>query len=167
MKQEKAIIMALTYLIGFLTAYIAFGIHSPEVEENYPKNITNETTDVRTDILSDGFFAVLDGQYRALSAQAYNATEPTPGQHVSISHVTISPDNQYIHYCAKETQEATQCLNYVYAVDGDITRVVRDIEDKPMYSAFDDETYWTAGGYLHLAEHSSIDNKSPWLVTSK
>lgn len=173
MKHEQAILVALAYVIGFTTAFIAFSINDSNgyssVSKSYNQNNKNLVSKAHAEptvqalINDEGLFALKDGAQRILSAQVSGAVvENTGGYHKKIVATSVSPDGRFIYYCA-QVSDSEECMNFVYVLSEDKVYSVKD-ESKLAVTPFTaaKEAFWSENGTLNLAGMTSQNSESPW-----
>ncbi|MEZ4200106.1 MAG: hypothetical protein R3B69_00660 [Candidatus Paceibacterota bacterium] len=173
MKHEKALLVLTAYVIGFITAYIAFGLtitgpkeavyvtttHSKEIKQH-----EGATTDgVGVVETSEGLFALLGAQERVLSAQAISFGAGA-GYHYDVFVAMASPDGKYIYYCAQEDRTSDSCVGYLYDVLEDKTRQVHNENNDPVLLQSTAKKVSWQDGQLYLPMYRSYDIMRPWKV---
>ncbi len=130
MRHERAMLIVLTYIIGFTTSFIAFGItgdtgaihefaeqktlqNAAAVMTAVPEPIIT-TDDVGLDNL--GLYVMRDGEQYFVSGSLPAGAETGPGYHVSIDRISLSHDGRLLYFCAQETFDQKDCTEYVYDV---------------------------------------------------
>lgn len=161
-----AILVALAYLIGFVTSYIAFELNDrtyvPHTLDQAP--VTQQAVvyeAVRTVTTDEGFFVTENGQERIISAAQLEG-ELTPGYHRAIAASSVSPDGEFVYYCAV-MDRADSCLPFVYSRSEDVVHSVSDVNGRMeigLVSAR--EASWNANGSLTIDGRVSIDTARPW-----
>ena len=176
MKHEKVMILALSYVIGFVTAYIAFGLSGanysgPQISfQNSAPVATeggeaNKTKEIGATVKADGLYALLGDKERILSAQAIAATEPNLGYHYQIVATKVSPDGKYIYYCAQMIAESEDCYNFVYDISADTIHTVRASQsEEQLQSVIDDLSAVWQNGRLLIDDYMSQSGFEPWKV---
>lgn len=177
MVNDKALLIILAYTIGFITAYIAFGLtgvnengyektaYYSNVAEGKKFQVTGEvrgTRKVDTRVTADGLYALIDGSERVLSAQAISATEGKPGYHHEIVITEVSPDGQYIFYCAQLTASSQNCSSFVYEISSDSIYRVKHDGSQIALSAANAQVRWTVSGDLQIDGH--LSSGKPWNI---
>ncbi len=170
MKHEKAIVITLAYIIGFITAYIAFAINDADKKIYEGDNVVIENSEDATTntpsygieaMVNDaGLYMIKDGKKRILSARVAQAAG-RDGYHDSIAVTQTSPDGRYIFYCAVLTAGAENCSSYMYLVEDD---VVRKVEPSNIPVAEAKIATWSSDGLLQIGEMASKDMISPWMM---
>lgn len=134
MKQQQALIIVLSYVIGFSTAFIAFNLTDVQEKSNNAKNgpISNSSaetnhkiekvvtdTKVKTMINNEGLFVVHDGKERIISAKANSSDDLGDGYHKDVSASMVSPDGSYVYYCAEAGSDDESCSCFIYSLADD------------------------------------------------
>lgn len=176
MKHEKVMVLALSYVIGFVTAYIAFGLSGanysgPQISFQNSAPVATEGDEAKKEIgatvKADGLYALLGDKERILSAQAIAATEPNLGYHHEIIATEVSPDGKYIYYCAQMTAESEKCYNFVYDIAADTIHTVRASQsEEQLQSVIEDLSAVWQNGRLSINGYLSINGFEPWKVTT-
>lgn len=170
-------VLALSYVIGFVTAYIAFGLSGanysgPQISFQNPAPVTTEDSEAKKEIgatvRADGLYALLGDKERILSAQAIAATEPNLGYHYQIVATEVSPDGKYIYYCAQMTEDSEECHNFVYDIAADTIHTVRASQsDEQLQSVIDDLSAVWQNGRLLIDGYMSMNGFEPWKMVAK
>lgn len=127
MRHERAIIVTLAYVIGFTSAFIAYGVQPVTDLQPTNKDVQNaagivtavpERLITQDDVVLDsrGLFVIRDGEEYPVSAQLRADVEAGPGYHVSIDSISLVNNGRFLYYCAQETFEEIGCTSYVYDV---------------------------------------------------
>lgn len=176
MKHERIFIVALAYVIGFTTAYIAFGLTNTTGQETIVLTTPNNNQEyvdnsfeafvpmngltVRYD--EEGLFAELDGNESIISAALESEENAGQGFHMDIPFYFISPSGKYVYYCEQERLDDLECNQYVYDVErGTVYQVAVDGEAYRI-SVFDFPLSWTPENTLLSSQHRSISAVEPW-----
>lgn len=136
MKNEKVALVIFAYIIGFTTAFIAFAINDKS-QSGSDLVILNDDqeagvyadgiqTNSEVELLNnaDGLFILKDGNERILSAVATDGMSGE-GFHTEVFSSVVSPNGQYVHFCASLVGETGVCTNFVYSVGDDMVYKVR------------------------------------------
>ena len=130
MRHERAIVLVLAYVIGFTTAFIAFGVASDSATTGVAYNAasTQNAAAVMTAVpkplittddvgLDDrGLYVVRDGEEYFASLRLPTDVEPKTGYHVSVDYLSLSNDGRLLYYCAQESFDQEGCTEFVYEV---------------------------------------------------
>lgn len=140
MRHEQVVILVLAYVIGFTTAFIAFGLNqedqslstnsvttvsvveaSPESGSTQEAAARIEYEDVHLD--EQGLYIERNEEVVFVSAPYTDGVEPGAGYHVSVDAYVLADDGTTLHYCAKETPEDEKCNRYEYNILAHTVRV--------------------------------------------
>ena len=147
MKQYEQILLAvLGFVIGFVTAFIAFGLLDRNDNESIAPRVADEYGLVATVGEQDreglidapiidnvGLFAKMGSRNRVVSAAALAQSEDSYGYHYAVWGVLVSPNHRYLYYCAQLHAEDTQCSSYIYDAAHDVSYALKDAEtDEPL-----------------------------------
>lgn len=175
-RHEKIFIVIASYVIGFTTAFIAFGLsqlnesHSNKVSYTPPtvskqvsvlSPVTLGFSEVGLYVLNSGYQQLLTAKRSSLSANAL-ASEEVPGFYYEIMSAESSPDGKYVYYCEQLSAEAEYCDSYVYSIAEDslypIT-VTGEIYKSPVATH---ASYWSENGFLSVDGFVSAESENPW-----
>ena len=179
-RHEKTAILIAAYVIGFTTAFIAFGVnkmHDDTAQTVVAQNtFTKEPTsykDVHKNISSvgfddSGFYVTVGGYNRILSAKrktlAANVVQSAAisGFYTNIHGAEISPDGWFVFFCEETDSATSQCDPYVYSLfDDTVYPLIAGVETISLES----RTFsigWSSNNTLTINGVASIDNKTPW-----
>ena len=120
-RHERALLTVVAYVIGFVTAYIAFGaVKDMPIDPVYQTASVVNTVMVGegpmvTDVVyNKGFYAIVDGKPKPISAS--NVYGEGMGFHVDITSYNISADGSTVDFCSVEYVDQS-CINYRYHAD--------------------------------------------------
>ncbi len=172
---EKAILISLAYLIGFLTAYIAFFLNAPvDQQQNWihydrPVSVTGisqvaASGGVRAVANEEGLFVVNNGVERIISVKR-DAGQYELGFHRDVVSTAVSVDDNFVHYCSVMTAADGECSNFVYVVDEDKVYRVSDPAG-PLNTSVPvaRSAKWTSTNLLTIGERSSVNAATPWVL---
>ena len=182
-RHEKIIIAIAAYVIGFSTAFIAFGVN--QVNKTAPSDFSNayispvsaqtpvhhmETT---VSLAEEGLFAISQERKRILSANRNyleaNVVEALgeTGLHYAIIDAEVSPNGKFIYFCEQLTSLDDTCGAFVYSVGADtIYEVSLDSERfRPIVA--DHESVWNEGNLLLTEGAVSVNADVPWVMTAE
>jgi hypothetical protein len=170
-RHEKAALIALAYMVGFITAYIAFSFSSSPAERAHvakptPTNIGIQQASASGAVSAvsneDGLFVIHDGAERIVSART-DMEEYEPGYHRRIATTEISAAGDFVHYCALMSSSDDICSHFVYSVDADIVYRVRSADQPLDTSVAEAETAsWSSDNVLTVGALSTLDATEPW-----
>ncbi len=175
MINERAIIVALSYVIGFVTAFIAFGIsqQTPHYSQHYSDaNASKFSNVVDVEMAASSFqafknetglFVAVDGDERIITAKL-EGKEGEPGFHFDVPYYEVSPDMQYIHYCEQMSEIPTECTSFVYVVDQHVVYPADFDGSGIVSSILDMHTHWLDDGRLEIGPFVSASAEKPWML---
>jgi hypothetical protein len=184
-RHEKIVLVLVSYVIGFITAFIAFGMKGEATAVVVSTNNTstelvqNATPQNEQDLRitdvgfgSDGLFVMTDMYERivsadknALSANVISTSEDIPGFYYSIIDAEASRDGKFAYFCEQRVADAESCYPYVYSIDDDTVHAVSvdgQVYTSPIASH---ESSWSEDGSLILNSLASSDSQYPWILT--
>lgn len=180
MRHEKIILVALSYVIGFTTAYIAFGITPDITHKAYRTGEVVKANSVRTTAPSntaepsdtpsstrivfkdDGMFVQTPEGEKVVSAKLRPNVLEGPGFHVAIPQYAVSPDGEYVYYCEQQTPETDECHNYLYVVDEHTVRPLSLNGSRLTSSVIQSEFSWQPDGTARYNGYTSRSPQQPW-----
>lgn len=182
-RHEKAILVVLSYVIGFLTAFILYGpctdsdINTP-VPTNTVADVTvSEPTIKRTTnndiysyqngqlrVFNKGEVRVLTAAHDPFSSYLPNNNEPY-STHYDMSATGLSPEGRFLYFCIQENPDENYCAGYVYEFATNVvSRLLIDQEPVTLTPELANELEWNQQG-LVLEQLNSVDINTPWLLT--
>jgi hypothetical protein len=181
-RNEKIVIVLSAYVIGFTTAFIAFGIHNPsetQISDNsfnrsyaQPLSATEDIGTISSIEKNDeGLFAVTRGYSRLLSVKRGSqgatliAATPTPGFHAAVIADALSKDAKFIYFCEQQTADAKECIAYVYSLADDSLHRVKVNGEAYAPSVESQTAVWTDDSKLALNNMLSNSPEKPWEFT--
>lgn len=174
-KHEQIIVVCLAYIIGFTTAYIAFALsgktsgdrayYAALQERGGAGQAAVGSSRVNAMMTAEGLLVVKDGQERPLSAKIpADAEASADGFHYDDVAVMVSPDGQYVHYCAVISHDDT-CSHLMYSVAED--KVYRMYDGAgPLVSSIAEAGagQWLPDGRFAIGSKASADAAAPWAM---
>lgn len=180
-RHEKALIVLTSYVIGFTTAFIAFGItnmgNKGEENKDYAsskgqyENIdyTQEHKNIAA-IGSDdeglfvtvgGYNRIISGKMPALEASAI-ASLRGPGYAFEHHGAVVSKNGWLAFYCEQEKEDSVDCLPYVYSLYDDSVHPVT-LDGQQVYLDSTKLTSdWSTDNYLIIDGYYSDSIETPW-----
>lgn len=178
-KHEQLLIAGLGFIIGFTSAFITFGLGDKSEKTSHVERVHNESYGLvantagavghridDTIVNNDGLFAKLGGKERIVSASAIGPEERVAGFHYAVVETLVSPDKQYLYYCALAEPVDTSCYHYIYSAADDVIYPVKDTNtNEYLRTAADSlEVAWQQDGALSVNDLVSVSAAEPWLV---
>lgn len=182
MKHEQIVLVALGYIIGFVTAFLGLELMNfsgteaatSHASDNY--GFVATVSDGGEDkpqgaaiadavINTKGLFAVIGGEERVISAATLSGTD-TAGFHYAIAETLISPDGKYLYYCAQATPDDATCESFIFGLATDSIYPVKDTVSGE-YMENDIESLaisWMDDGRLSADGRVSTSAEAPWMV---
>lgn len=186
-RHERVALVIVAYIIGFVTAFIAFGVNSMH-EEQLSANLRSSSTQVahaeqqrpqgssprisKILIGENGLFAESNGYERLLSVDI--ATLPATaisgfgedGYFYKVIDALVSEDGQYAYYCEQQKKGDTTCRSFVYSLADDTLHFVK-VNGKRYESPIDNHrAAWGKDSVLTLDEAVSSSSSEPWLLSA-
>ena len=176
MKNEKVALVFFAYVIGFTTAFIAFAINDNENSKGdaiavrkyseiveHTDKVQQNNSGVEVVERPEGLFVLNNNQERILSAAALEGMSGE-GFHTEIFTSSVSPDGQYVHFCASLVGESGVCTNFVYSIMDDLIYRVR-IDGEPLKNTSIDASTvsWVSNDALNFSE-GSASASSNWTI---
>ena len=186
-KYEQITLVVLSYVIGFVTAFIAFeladqSVRSHEVPrttsyENYGLVETDATKSAAiapsqeariTDVVitNEGLFAKMGEEERIVSASRARLAERIPGYHTQVAAAVVSPDGRRLSFCAEFEDGTSECSCYVYDVESDGIYPVHTEANGTALTQPSDELSidWLSDNRLRINDWESTSSGQPWVV---
>lgn len=170
-EHEHALLVALAYVIGFTTAFIAFhlaeqsraGFAADFVGSDY--HFLNDEEPKAEILVKEGsLFVTKAGKERVLSAKT-DGMQAEDGFHLRIITASVSPNNNFVYYCVQIREGSNKCMNYVYSMETDeVHRVKTGDEQLVSVSEETGDFGWQEDGSLTLGDLRSSDNLKPWVL---
>lgn len=131
-RNERVIILTVSYIIGLITAYIAFGVTQLETTFKYvyiPASNTAAVIAANTSApqtegvvaeTKDGLVYIKDNATYLLSNLAPEKQAIlSDGHHVAIADYSVSPDHSQVYFCEIASADLDLCRPYLYDVASD------------------------------------------------
>lgn len=181
-RHEKIIIAVAAYVIGFSTAFIAFGVNQVNrSQEPYDTNAyvlpANEEPQIHhmktaVSLAEEGLFAITQERKRILSANS-NVLEASAiaalgnsGFHYAIIDAEVSPNGQFVYFCEQLIPEAQTCDAYIYGVEADALFEVSLEGERFQPMVIEHESVWNEGNLLFTDGAVSVSSEVPWVMTA-
>lgn len=180
-RHERTYIVATAYAIGFVTAFIAFGIVSPtvpmaqvivikgvdatlaSVDEVKDESMMPSITQEGLFAIKDGFNRLLSVNKNSLSASAISSSEGA-GFYSNVYETVVSPNGLFMYYCEQLEASDETCTPYIYSI-GDDTLYPLVLGDEQYLSPIEEQSVaWTNDNLLTINGLVSADALSPWTL---
>jgi hypothetical protein len=178
-RHEKVGLIIASYVIGFVTAFIAFGqakMTAPEPivviqrEVERTTSVAEASQPTTVGFNEDGLYAITPQGERIISANrnvlSASAVESLPGYFYNIIDAEPSRDGSFVYFCEQLTEESESCDSYVYSVAADtLYRVTVDGEAySPAIAGHN--SMWGTQNELSINGALTMDLSHPWLLES-
>ena len=159
-RNERVAILVVSYIIGFVTAYVAFGLTQLEEKFVYmPVDNTaslisalgkKESTSPGVAALTkDGLVLVKNDEARVISAQMAASEGILPdGYHTSLADYSLSPDGSHVYFCEVPAADVDVCRPYLYSVAEDTVYPVKIDGQRVAFEAENHRISWSEDGEL-------------------
>jgi hypothetical protein len=193
-KHEKAVLVILSYVVGFTAGFIVFGLTqapalqsvtvAPVAETPVPTEVvteveaedmmeTPEAPDMSQQVLYQNgrLMANVNGASVLLSAQMQTVDAETAkafanqGVHEDIPQYLASDDGNFIYYCEQHAGEDT-CINFIYSVSDQMIQYVTVDGVKFRSTPADAKSAMWDGSSLVIGSARSIAVATPWKLTN-
>lgn len=172
------VLVVLAYVIGFTTAFIAFGIDGQQKSSSVTKmaeaekyereivaNIPEKTqaSTIKTVLRNEDLYVMHGNKERVISAHSEDVSLE-PGFHWKVFSTKISPSKEFIYFCTQLDKDRDQCRSFVYSLNADTVFSVT-INGDVVYStqAEADAATWNDDDTLNLKGTPSYEGDAPWV----
>jgi hypothetical protein len=157
-RHERVVVLIAAYIIGFITAYIAFGV--VKVQDIDYVALTNQnasiiasqskekSSDIFVGLDNEGLVLIKNNKRILLSLKNNGEVAPAEGVHASIVTYSASPDNSKIYFCEQPTVDSDSCRPYIYSVDDGIVYPVTVKGERVAFPVEGHAVSWNEGGEL-------------------
>lgn len=168
---ENAFIVLLSYIIGFSTAFIAFGVGGDPLnddiklyQDTYVKPV-KEIAAVAAVEKETGLFVSVNGRERLVTANQASLLEGTypeltNGFYNELFNVTVSPSGQFVYYCEQLAAESETCDPIIYDTKKDVLHRVQVGEES--IAIENHKADWLPSGKLQVNDFISTTETEPW-----
>ncbi len=183
-RHERAFVVMASYVIGFTSAFIAFGINhftptdvivmsdtitqiATQQPAMQPRQGQSYSASIRVE--PAGLVVVSEAGKRLLSARKDSpylasviSAEPQPGLAVKIIEAELSRDSRFVYFCEQLTPDSQSCTAYVYSIADDVLHPlqVRDAGYEPQIVTH--TSAWSQDGNLMVDGFISSSAETPW-----
>ncbi len=173
-RNERVLIMTVTYVIGFVTAFILFGVnqifdnssnnYAAVYTVNYPQDLKEELAPSKaTAVTSDVSFAYTGGKLVVNTAAGELLLSYNPlvsglpifedqfgqGMHYNDIRAIASDSKSHIYFCEQQSPEADFCASYLYDVKKSLIRpLLLDGTPVTLSNANSDSVYWSGDNLI-------------------
>lgn len=185
MRHEQITLVVLGYVIGFSTAFIFIqstsqstrtpqGIESPDANSyglvaNASINDSSEEHDTAitsATVTNEGLFVTIAGKERIVSAGAIAEDGNIAGFHYAIPTYLISPNKNFLYYCAQSEPNDVECTSFVFNTRTDSVYPVKNTTTDTYVTSEVRQLFpeWTSENILKVNSMISVTNETPWLL---
>ncbi len=183
MQHERAAIMALTFCIGFTTAFIAYGLpttptplvvvpttQSATALNAQPVQRPSVAPVASTDNVNAGVALDTEGLWmqagneRLLISPSVAAAPDMPEAHLDIHQAVVRTDGTYVFFCAETVTSNGACEPRVFAMDDFRVYRVEAAGQTGTLEPAELEVTWLANGALAINGFTSVSSDTPWVV---
>ena len=180
-RHERIALVIAAYVIGFITAFIAFGVGNVSqtdidstgvVKNATAQQIQSERKKTSVGIGEDGLFVItaqgermLSANMQSLGANIIASANGEPGFYFSIIDAEASPNGTYVYFCEQLTEKSEVCDPYIYSLQSDTIYPVKVDGDRYEASIADHNSAWMDESTLVLNGATSLDQMKPWVLT--
>jgi len=176
MRHERIVLVILSYIIGFTTAFIGYGIPSSsnsadEVsKDSFAASALGAAKSKNTTLMENekALYAVVDGKQKVVSGKLVDGITPGRGFHTAVPFRGVSPSGQYVYFCEQETEEQTECKEYIYDVDKHMVYRLNYESRKISASLSHTDFKWQeVNDIAEYADLVSISPAEPWKLVAR
>jgi hypothetical protein len=149
---EKAVLILCTYVIGFTTAYIAFGVNATS---------TDFSQTVNTATVYESQVATVDAVEPAYEAELPPSVDSVASPVVSDQ--VLSPDGTMAFYCEEGTT-AGVCVPFVLDLKTNVSNVLTIDGEMVTFNTVDAVFSWNDDGTLQGPGLVSASADEPWVL---
>jgi len=162
-RNERVAILLTSYLIGFITAYIAFGViqfensleftqvetqHTASVIQARQQSVPLENVFLAVD--KEGLVLIKNNTRTLLSLNVGNNLNNSfqDGEHVAISEYALSDDKKHVYFCELPSVTSESCRPYIYSIVDQVVYPVEINGERVAFEAEGQEISWSIDGTL-------------------
>ena len=170
-RHERVALLITAYIIGFITAFIAYGltgtnVPTPTVVNTTPNNTsqplsatqgaaTVNAVTPQVDLYADeaGLHVSARSNDDVLLSAAIDVSKDNEyvgidGAHFSIPFASVSPDRSHVYFCEQPTPESTTCKPFIYNINEEIVYPVMDEASRISFEIASHDVTWSNDGRL-------------------
>lgn len=174
MRNEKAVLVALSYVIGFTTAFIGFALTDTQTDHfalsgnvsDYVPTAASQKAHASEPlhIVFDetGMYADFDEKMVIISGKLHEGIAEGPGFHVEIPFYEVSPSGKYVYYCERETESDNVCNEYIYEANTHTSHTLQHDGQSFRSFLFTSNFDWTKVDIATYDTLVSLSENQPW-----
>lgn len=177
---QEALLVILSYIIGFITAFIMFGLtdggnYSEVALNQFPDDSLIDDERMESAVVpavmpslredEEGLFVLYAGQSDEIVAAKTDEAIAKPGFYVAIITSKMSPSFEYANYCAQMDTASEACHHFIYSLEDHKTYLVKHEDGTPLVTGNDeaDSLYWTGDSEVSIAGKTASAD-SNWVL---
>lgn len=184
-RHERVALVILAYVVGFTSAFIAFGVSNLneakvvyqsvaefEVDEEYVAENTIGSVMGASAVMAQyegGMLTATIGEERyvlSIDEDIIPAEERLAfveqGLHVVPPPYVVSPTGKFIYFCEQSSEGAGECQAFVFDVENNVINFVTESGEKLVVSGGAAAAATWQGDILHLDGRTSLEATAPW-----
>lgn len=169
-RHERAALVSTAYIIGFITAFIGFGVAGTSMVNNGTLSsvpttqtasvaaVVNErgeetlleptqTNTVSYRLTEKGLYLLKGMEHRLISLNVPDANGEA-GVHVAIAQAELSPNQEQLYFCEQYQLDAATCTPFVYTVAEDVVEYVKVGGERQVLPVDQQAVRWSDGELL-------------------
>lgn len=169
-RHERVVMVISAYLIGFTTAFIAFGVTQIEDTVNFvyvpapaqTASVAQAVAPSETSLAAEarindtGLVYVQNGNEVLVSA--FGEADGVDGVHQSIFEFSLSPDKQFLYFCEVPSADIEACKPFVYVAKADTVYPVTEGGERIALPLTATELTWDETGLTAISGLSVDSN---------
>jgi type II secretory pathway pseudopilin PulG len=163
-RNERVAILITSYVIGFMTAFIGFGVVQSDdsatlaqipaqntasvIQAHQEAQVTE--SNIFLDVDTEGLFLTIDDERTLLSATVSEDSSGyfEDGAHVAISNYALSNDKTQVYFCELPSAGSGSCRPYIYSLTEEVVYPVLVNGERVAFDAAAHEVSWSPEGEL-------------------
>ena len=155
-RNERVAILLIAYVIGFITAYIAFGVIQLEDSVKFSNQSASVISAQRQTVDVTSVFVALDKEglvlikndERTLLSITDEGALLSDGVHTSILEYALSPDKSQVYFCELPSDDSKSCRPYIYSIVDEVVYPVTIKGERVAFEAKNHTVAWSEEGEL-------------------
>ncbi len=162
-RHERVALVVATYVIGFVTAFIAFGVTQLEDSVTFvyvpqaaqtaaiADAMPAATASVDSPVVSlrpEGLYLVRGAEEGLISA--VTAEGGDDGLAVAITQYELSPDGSFVYFCEQSVASIDACVPFIYSLSNDVVIPVTQAGERVAFLTSAQELVWNEAGLVSV-----------------
>lgn len=161
-RHERAALVGTAYIIGFVTAFIGYGVSNLST----PTMPVESGSEMSAALLkavpasggamveerTEGLY-IVNGEKETLLSVNEASTDSVVAQdgvYARLSKYELSPDGRYVYFCEQPSANSDSCAPYVYSVEKDVVYPVTQDGNRIGVASDRHEVVWTRNGLVSI-----------------